>query len=40
MGISATAGAKAFSHSISFALTLAILTNLLQYYWARAAAKG
>ncbi len=34
MGITATAGAKAFSHTFSLALTLAILTNLTQYmYW-------
>ncbi|GLC35409.1 hypothetical protein PLESTB_000567700 [Pleodorina starrii] len=31
MGITATAGAKAFSHTFSLALTLAILTNLAQY---------
>lgn len=39
MGITATAGAKAFSHSISFALTLAILTNLIQYNWTKAAVR-
>ncbi|KAG2486720.1 hypothetical protein HYH03_014648 [Edaphochlamys debaryana] len=31
MGISATAGAKAFSHTFSLAFTFAILTNLSQY---------
>lgn len=32
MGITATAGAKAFSHTFSLAFTLAILTNLAQYF--------
>ena len=31
MGIAATAGAKAFSHTFSLVLTLALLTNLAQY---------
>ena len=31
MGISATAGAKAISHTFSLCFTLAILTNLTQY---------
>ncbi|KAG2424578.1 hypothetical protein HXX76_014458 [Chlamydomonas incerta] len=31
MGITATAGAKAFSHTFSLALTATILTNLAQY---------
>jgi hypothetical protein len=34
LGISATAGAKALSHTVSFALILAIVSNLAQYtYW-------
>lgn len=34
MGITATAGAKAFSHTFSLVLTFTILTNLTQYtYW-------
>lgn len=34
MGITATAGAKAFSHTFSLVFTFAILTNLTQYtYW-------
>ncbi|GFR45242.1 hypothetical protein Agub_g6346 [Astrephomene gubernaculifera] len=41
MGITATAGAKAFSHTFSLALTLAILTNLAQYTaWKGAARSG
>lgn len=31
MGVAASAGAKAFAHSISFGITLAILTNLSQF---------
>mmetsp|Transcript_29126 Transcript_29126/g.92955 ORF Transcript_29126/g.92955 Transcript_29126/m.92955 type:complete len:139 (+) Transcript_29126:225-641(+) len=34
MGVAASAGAKSLSHSISFGVTLAVLTNLFQYiYW-------
>mmetsp|Transcript_11089 Transcript_11089/g.15100 ORF Transcript_11089/g.15100 Transcript_11089/m.15100 type:complete len:147 (+) Transcript_11089:341-781(+) len=34
MGITATQGAKHFSHSISFGVILAFLTNIAQYtYW-------
>jgi hypothetical protein len=40
MGITATAGAKAFSHTFSLALTLAILTNLVQYTAWKGASKG
>jgi len=31
LGVTASAGAKSFSHSISFGVTLAALTNLAQY---------
>ena len=34
LGITASAGAKALSHTISFAMILAITTNLSQYaFW-------
>uniref|UniRef100_A0A7S0RWP3 Uncharacterized protein n=1 Tax=Chlamydomonas leiostraca TaxID=1034604 RepID=A0A7S0RWP3_9CHLO len=40
MGVTATAGAKAFSHTFSLALTLAVLTNLTQYTWHKVADKA
>lgn len=41
MGITATAGAKAFSHTITWGITLATTTNLAQYvYWKSAARSG
>mmetsp|Transcript_30509 Transcript_30509/g.67644 ORF Transcript_30509/g.67644 Transcript_30509/m.67644 type:complete len:152 (+) Transcript_30509:433-888(+) len=39
MGITASAGAKAFSHTFSLTLTFAILTNLVQYTVHKAAEK-
>mmetsp|Transcript_11495 Transcript_11495/g.20365 ORF Transcript_11495/g.20365 Transcript_11495/m.20365 type:complete len:143 (+) Transcript_11495:312-740(+) len=36
MGISATAGAKSLSHTLSMALTMTILTNLTQYTYHKA----
>ncbi|GAX80203.1 hypothetical protein CEUSTIGMA_g7641.t1 [Chlamydomonas eustigma] len=39
IGITATAGAKAISHTFSLALTLAILTNLAQFMAHKAAAR-
>mmetsp|Transcript_1565 Transcript_1565/g.2246 ORF Transcript_1565/g.2246 Transcript_1565/m.2246 type:complete len:174 (-) Transcript_1565:778-1299(-) len=41
MGITASAGAKAISHTFSLVLTFAILTNLLQYYaWKGVSKRG
>jgi len=41
LGVTASAGAKSFSHSISFGVTLAALTNLAQYVaWKTSVRKG
>ena len=40
LGIAATGAAKALAHSLSFAVMLAVTTNLLQYSCWRALAKG
>jgi len=39
MGIAATAASRSISHTFSFALTLAVLTNLIQFMSHKAAAK-
>lgn len=39
--MTASAGAKAFSHNLSFAITLTALTNLAQYtYWKALSRRG
>lgn len=40
IGISATAASRNISHTFSLALTLATLTNLVQFMWHKASAQG